>query len=108
MAVYHSRNIQSVIPVPTPLEQRKSRKAGVGLGVFWNGSAANSVELGKNPDDANWFIQPVDRKFIMEHYWVLCGPNRRRLTTKASNLRRVGVRLLYHYRGKWLKLQGAD
>ena len=90
-----------------------SMKGSTSLLVFWNGSAANSVELGKNPDDTNrlfdWFIRPVGRKFIMDHYRAYGGP-------KPPLIDHQGIEsagesasvVLYYYRGKWLTLQGAD
>jgi hypothetical protein len=90
-----------------------SMKGSTSFLVFWNGSAANSVELGKNPDDANrvfdWFIRPVGRKFIMDHYRAYGGP-------KPPKIDHQGIEsggdsasvVLYYYQGKWLKLQGAD
>jgi hypothetical protein len=90
-----------------------SMKGSTSLLVFWNGSAANSVELGKNPDDANrffdWFIRPVGRKFIVDHYRAYGGP-------KPPPIDHHGIEsagesasvVLYYYRGKWLTLQGAD
>jgi hypothetical protein len=90
-----------------------SMKGSTSLLVFWNGSAANSVELGKNPDDANrlfdWFIRPVGRKFIVDHYRAYGGP-------KPPPIDHQGIEsggdsasvVLYYCRGKWLTLQGAD
>jgi len=81
--------------------------------VFWNGSATNSSELAKNPDNPgrifDWYIRPVDRKFIMEHYRAYGGP-------KPPPIDHQGIEsggetasvVLYYCRGKWLKLQGAD
>ena len=90
-----------------------SMKGFTSLLVFWNDSAANSVELGKNPDDANrlfdWFIRPVGRKFIVDHYRAYGGP-------KPPPIDHQGIEsggdsasvVLYYCRGKWLTLQGAD
>ena len=90
-----------------------SMKGSTSLLVFWNDSAANSVELGKNPDDTNrlfdWFIRPVGRKFIVAHYRACGGP-------KPPPIDHQGIEsagesasvVLYYYRGKWLTLQGAD
>lgn len=81
--------------------------------VFWNGSATDPTELVKNPDDPrrilDWFIRRVDRKFIVEHYRAYGGP-------KPPPIDHHGIEsggetasvVLYYYRGKWLKLQGAD
>jgi hypothetical protein len=88
-------------------------KGSTSLLVFWNGSDANSVELGKTSDDANrlfdWFIRPVGRKFIMDHYRAYGG-------LKPPPIDHQGIEsagesasvVLYYYRGKWLTLQGAD
>ena len=90
-----------------------SMKGFTSLLLFWNGSAANSVKLGKNPDDINrlfdGFIRPVGRKFIMDHYRAYGGP-------KPPPIDHQGIEsagesasvVLYYYRGKWLTLQGAD
>jgi hypothetical protein len=89
-----------------------STKGYTSLLVFWNGSATNPVTLAKNPDNPgriDLFIQPVDRKFIMDHYGRYGGP-------KPPPIDHQGIEsggetasvVLYYYRGKWLKLQGAD
>jgi len=65
-----------------------STKGYTNLLVFWNGSATNSVELAKNPDNPgriDLFIRPVDRKFIMITTGHTVGQSRRQLTIRASN-----------------------
>jgi hypothetical protein len=89
-----------------------STKGFTNLFVFWNGSATKSVELAKNPDNLgriDLFIRSVDRKFIMDHYRAYGGP-------KPPPIDHQGIEsggetasvVLYYYRDKWLKLQGAD
>ena len=87
-------------------------KGFTSLLLFWNGSAANSVELGKNPDNPgriDLFIRSVDRKFIMDHYRAYGGPKPPPIDHQGieSGGETASVVLCY-YRGKWLKLQGAD
>jgi hypothetical protein len=92
--------------------------------VFWNGSAENPTQLIRGPysgpyDDFvpsgdygvmfEWFIRPVGRKFILGHYQGYGGP-------KPPPIDHEGIEsggdsasiVLYYYRGRWLKLQGAD
>ena len=82
--------------------------------VFWNASGRNPVEVGKWPEPDSTviydhFIKPVDRKFIMDHYRAYGG-------TKPPPIDHQGIEsggeqasvVLYYYRSKWLKLQGAD
>jgi hypothetical protein len=89
-----------------------STKGYTNLLVFWNDSATNPVELAKNPNNPgriDLFIRPVDRKFIMDHYRAYGG-------AKPPPIDHQGIEsggetasvVLYYYRGKWLKLQGAD
>jgi hypothetical protein len=82
--------------------------------VFWNGWERDPAEVAKWPEpDPNViydsFINPVDRKFILSHYQAYGGP-------KPPPIDHQGIEsggeksseVLYYYRGKWLKLQGAD
>jgi hypothetical protein len=90
-----------------------STQRSTSLLVFWNGSATSSTALAKSPDDPgrifDWFIRPVDQKFIMDHYRAYGGP-------KPPPIDHEGIEsggetasvVLYYYRGKWLKLQAAD
>ena len=80
------------------------------LVVFWNGSAANSTELVKNPHRIfDWFVRPVDRKFIMDHYRAYGGPMPPPIDHQGiESGGETASAVLYLYRGKWLKLQGAD
>ena len=90
-----------------------SMQGSTSLLVFWNGSATSTTALAKNPDDPrrifDWFIRPVDRKFILDHYRAYGGP-------KPPPIDHEGIEsggetasvVLYYYLGKWLKLQGAD
>jgi hypothetical protein len=81
--------------------------------VFWNGSAINSTELAKNPDDTHrifdWYIRVVDRRFMMDRYKAYGGPRPPPIDHQGieSGGETASV-VLYYYRGKWLKLQGAD
>jgi hypothetical protein len=55
-----------------------SHEGSTNLLVFWNGSAKNSAQLAKNPDNPGrieLFIRPVERKFIMDHYRAYGRPN---------------------------------
>jgi len=90
-----------------------STQRSTSLLVFWNGSATSSTALAKNPDDPgrifDWFIRPVDQKFIIDHHQAYGGP-------KPPPIDHEGIEsggetasvVLYYYRGQWLKLQGAD
>jgi hypothetical protein len=82
--------------------------------VFWNGSERDAAEVAKwpEPDGSeiyDCFIRSVDRKFILAHYRAYGGP-------KPPPIDHQGIEsggekaseVLYFYRGKWLKLQGAD
>jgi hypothetical protein len=90
-----------------------TREKSTSLLVFWNGSATNSIELANNPDDPgrifDWFIRPVGLKFIMDHYRAYGGPKPPPIDHQGieSGSNSASV-VLYYYRGKWLKLQGAD
>ena len=89
-----------------------SKPGSTSLLLFWNGSATNSAALAKNPDKTeriDWFIRPVDWKFIIDHYRAYGGP-------KPPPIDHQGIEsggdsasvVLYYYGGKRLKLQGAD
>jgi len=89
-----------------------SKPGSTSLLLFWNGSATNSTALAKNPGNAeriDWFIRPVDRKFIIDCYRAFGGP-------KPPPIDHQGIEfggdsaseVLYYYGGKWLKLQGED
>jgi hypothetical protein len=82
--------------------------------VFWNGSERNPAEIAKwqEPDATviyDHFINPVSRKFIMDHYRAYGGPKPPPIDHQGieSGGEKASV-VLYYYRGKWLKLQGAD
>ena len=82
--------------------------------MFWNGSEHNPAEITKWPEaDAtviyDHFINPVGRKFIMDHYRAHGGPKPPPIDHQGieSGGEKASV-VLYYYRGKWLKLQGAD
>jgi beta-lactamase regulating signal transducer with metallopeptidase domain len=55
-------------------------------------------------------IQPVDRKFIMDHYRGYGGPEPPPIDHQGIDDVSVGKAsvIYYWYRGEWLKLQGAD
>jgi hypothetical protein len=55
-------------------------------------------------------IQPVDRKFIVEHYRDYGGPEPPPIDHQGIDDAFVGKAsvIYYWYRGEWLKLQGAD
>ena len=90
-----------------------STHGSTSLLIFWNGSSRNMTVLNRNPDDPgrifDWFIRPVDRKFIMDHYRAYGGPKPPAIDHQGieSGGETASV-VLYYYRGKWLKLQGAD
>jgi len=82
--------------------------------VFWNNSERHPTEIAKwrEPDSTviyDHFIKVVGRKFIVDHYRAYGGP-------KPPPIDHEGIEsggekasaVLYYYRGKWLKLQGAD
>jgi hypothetical protein len=81
--------------------------------VFWNGSERNPAQIAKWQEEPtviyDQFINPVGRKFIMDHYRAYGGP-------KPPPIDHQGIEagcekastVLYLHRGKWLKLQGAD
>lgn len=82
--------------------------------VFWNGSERTPTEIAKwsEPDATviyDAFIKPVGRKFIMDHYRAYGGPKPPPIDHQGieSGGEKASV-VLYLYRGKWLKLQGAD
>lgn len=90
-----------------------SKQASTSLLVFWNSNAADPAVLAKFPDNPgrifDWFIRPVDRTFIMDHYRAYGGP-------KPPPIDHQGIEsggdtastVLYYYQRKWLALQGAD
>jgi hypothetical protein len=80
--------------------------------VFWNGSPQNATELLAIPNYNNvseWYIRPVGKNFIEQHYRAYGGP-------KPPPIDHEGIEsggehastVFYRYRGKWLHLQGAD
>ncbi|MBV8817981.1 MAG: hypothetical protein JO022_06465 [Acidobacteriaceae bacterium] len=90
--------------------------------IFRNASATRIVELARGTD-INWLqseggtqigysreIFPVGREFIMRHYQTYGGVKPPPIDHLGINDAFVGKAsvVLYHYRGKWLKLTGAD
>ena len=80
--------------------------------VFWNGSAANSVELGKNSDDANRLFDWFD-PLAAGSSWIITGlmvtRSHRRLTIKG--LRALASRRQWCFTttgASGSRLQGAD
>jgi hypothetical protein len=82
--------------------------------VFWNAAERNPAEIAKWPEPDSTviydhFIKSVGRKFIMDHYRTYGGPKPPPIDhqgIESGGEKASGV--LYYYRGKWLKLQGAD
>ena len=90
--------------------------------VFWSGSPENVSAIANSPDISMFQvvgpgqigysrrIQSVDKKYIMDRYKAHGGP-------KPPPIDHQGIEdgvidkasgILYYYRGKWLKLTGAD
>ena len=90
--------------------------------VFPNASGANPEELAKQ-DDQNSVqsdaqnrmvysraIEPVDRKYIVEHYSAYGGPEPPPIDHQGINDIFIGKASVvqYRYQRKWLQLSGAD
>jgi hypothetical protein len=81
--------------------------------VFWNGSEHNPTKIARWQEEPtviyDHFINPVGRKFISDHYRAYDGPKPPPIDHQGieSGGEKASV-VLYLYRGKWLKLQGAD
>jgi len=80
--------------------------------VFWNGSPQNAAELLAIPnhnDVSEWYIRPVGKDFIEQHYRAYGGPKPPPIDHEGieSGGEHVST-VFYRYRGKWLHLQGAD
>lgn len=90
--------------------------------VFWSGTdkvaeigpkAEDKYYLASMPDGSPIYqrtIRAVGRKFIMDHYKAYGGPKPPPIDHEGIDeafLEKVSV-IHYFYRGKWLKLQGAD
>ena len=82
--------------------------------MFWNGSQSDFAETAKWPDPPltviyDHVIRAVDRKFMMDHYRAYGGPKPPPIDHQGieSGGEKASV-AFYYYRGKWLKLQGAD
>ena len=90
-----------------------STQSSTSLLVFWNGKTTHPLVLDEASDDPHrpfdWFILPVDRKSIINHYRAYGGPKPPPIDHQGieSGGEHASV-FLYYYRGKWLTLQGAD
>ena len=100
-----------------------SRNRRSAILVFWGGSSHTVTALAESPDSA--FLQTIDsdgsigfsrgidavgRDYIVQHHQEFGGPN-------VSSIDHLGINdafvekgsvVHYYYRGKWLRLQGAD
>jgi hypothetical protein len=90
--------------------------------VFWNASEIHPAEIAKSNDAdglQGWGgdkmvysreIEPVGKKYIMEHYAAYGGPKPPPVDHQGLNDVFVGKAsvVLYFYDGKWLQLSGAD
>ena len=90
-----------------------SAHGSTSLLVFWNGKPANPLVVDKASGSphgtSDWFIRPVDRKAILDHYRAYGGPKPPPIDHQGieSGGEHASV-FLYYYRGKWMTLQGAD
>ena len=90
--------------------------------IFWGGSTTSVLEILKSPDK-NWLqgigdekigfsraIHPVNKKYILEHYKSYGGTKPPPILYEGIDEGFVGKAstIHYFYRGKWLRLQGAD
>jgi hypothetical protein len=91
-----------------------SSRGFISLLVFWNGSERKPTQLWTSPEGGGsqifaGFIRPVGEELIMRHYRAYGGP-------KPPPIGHEGIEsggesasvVFYCYRGKWLRLQGAD
>lgn len=91
--------------------------------VFWNGSARRPSEIAKSADkiflqgtgepDGIGFsrvIAVVGKKYILDHYKAYGGPRPPTITHQGidDGFMEKASMVLYYYRGRWRKLQGAD
>jgi hypothetical protein len=98
-------------------------RAGVSsILLFWGGSAKDVEEIATSPD-VDWLqgtgdfeigysrsISPVGKDYIIEHYQAYGGAKPPPIDHQGIDhgfVEKASV-VLYHYRGEWLKLQGAD
>jgi hypothetical protein len=99
-----------------------SRKAESSILIFWGGSTKSVSDIAKARDRLflqtvnegtigfSRNIQSVGRDYILSHYKAYGGPKPPSLTHQGIDdgyLEKASV-VLYYYRGRWLKLQGAD
>jgi hypothetical protein len=90
--------------------------------VFWNGSTQNPSEIAKAPDMSflqnignneigfSRVINAVDGKTILQFYHAFGGPKPPPIDHQGINDAFEGKASVinYYYRGRWLKLTGAD
>ncbi|HLH41109.1 MAG TPA: hypothetical protein VKX39_18310 [Bryobacteraceae bacterium] len=90
--------------------------------VFRGGADTHPAEVGKWPEDhylqrglnGSFFyareINPVDRKFILEHYRAYGGPKPPPIDHQGIDDAMLGKasEVYYWYQGQWRKLTGAD
>lgn len=90
-----------------------STQGSTSLLVFLNAKAGAPAALARIPDDPrrifDWFIRPVDRKFIMDRYRAYGGPKPPPIDHQGiESGGETASQVYYYYRRKWLTLQGAD
>ncbi|MGP0072562.1 MAG: hypothetical protein ACLPWF_11600 [Bryobacteraceae bacterium] len=90
--------------------------------IYWNGSEIKPAEIAKMNDIdglQGWtggkavysrLIEPVGKRYIMEHYQAYGGPKPPPINHQGINDVFVGKAsvVMYWYGGKWLQLSGAD